>query len=102
MFCFSGKARQLNTEVSDTFRVYGNCGMCEKKIEAAATSVKGVKSADWDRESNVLILMFDEHLTNSLDVQKAIAKAGYDTEMVKGDDKAYDKLPGCCKYERKE
>jgi hypothetical protein len=30
----------------------------------------------------------------------AIANAGHDTEMHKATDEAYNKLPGCCKYER--
>ena len=39
------------------FKVVGNCEMCEKRIEKAAFSVKGVKSAElnrnlWEIESN--------------------------------------------------
>jgi hypothetical protein len=35
-------------------------------------------------------------------VQKPIAAAGYDTKNVTAANNAYEKLPGCCKYERKE
>jgi len=35
-------------------------------------------------------------------IQEAIAKVGYDTQDVTGDDKAYNNLSGCCQYDRKE
>ena len=34
---------------TEKFKVYGNCGMCEKRIEKAASSVDGVSKADWDK-----------------------------------------------------
>ncbi|MEY3194639.1 MAG: hypothetical protein RIQ78_736, partial [Bacteroidota bacterium] len=39
------------------FKVYGNCGMCEQRIEKAA-SIKGVKSADWDVDTKILSITF--------------------------------------------
>jgi len=41
--------------------------------------------------------------SEKVDIQKvhmAIAKAGHDTKMYKAENEVYDKLPGCCKYER--
>ena len=35
---------------TEKFKVYGNCGMCEKTIEKAAKSVDGVSTADWNKE----------------------------------------------------
>ena len=35
-----------------------------------------------------------------LDVKKAVAKVGHDTDEVKATDEEYDNLHGCCKYER--
>lgn len=34
------------------------------------------------------------------DIQKAIAKVGHDAGKHKASDEVYDRLPGCCKYER--
>ena len=34
-------------------------------------------------------------------VKKAIAKVGHDTDEVKATDEDYEKLHGCCMYERK-
>lgn len=33
-------------------------------------------------------------------IHEKIASVGHDTEKVKATDKAYNSLPGCCKYER--
>lgn len=85
---------------TEKFKVFGNCSMCEKTIEKAAQSVEGVSAADWNKETKMMEVSFDETKTNVHKVHMAIAKVGYDTEMHKADDEVYKKLPGCCKYER--
>lgn len=85
---------------TEKFKVYGNCGMCEKRIETAAKSIEGVSSADWDKETKIIEVTFDDSKTDIHKVHMAIAKAGHDTEMHKATDEAYNKLPGCCQYER--
>lgn len=81
-------------------KVAGNCEMCEKRIEKAAFSVKGVKNAEWDAEHQQISLIIDENKCSLVDVAKAIAKVGHDTEIVKAKDEDYEKLHGCCLYER--
>jgi copper chaperone CopZ len=81
-------------------KVAGNCEMCEKRIEKAAFSVKGVKSAEWHADHKDIHLIIDENKCSVEDVAKAIAKAGHDTEIVKAKDEDYEKLHGCCMYER--
>lgn len=81
--------------------VNGNCEMCKKRIEQAAFSVKGVKSADWHIDDRVLHLIINEEKCSPIDVKKAIAKVGHDTDEVKATDEDYEKLHGCCMYERK-
>ena len=94
----AGKAQEAKT---DTFKVWGNCGMCKKTIEKAAKT-DGVEKAEWDRETKIFTLVYNPAVTSNEKVQKAIAASGYDTENFTGDDKAYAKLPGCCHYERKK
>jgi copper chaperone CopZ len=82
-----------------TFKVYGKCEMCQKRIQDAALTVPGVKTANWDIETKMLKVSFD----GKVDIHKvhaAIAGVGHDTEMHKATDEAYAALPGCCKYER--
>ena len=81
-------------------KVAGNCGMCEKRIEKAAYSVKGVKNAEWYAEDQDIHLVIDETKCSIDDVAKAIAGVGHDTEIIKAQDVVYDKLHGCCLYER--
>lgn len=87
-------------EKTEMFLVNGNCGMCEKRIETAASGVKGVSSTDWDKETKMMVVAMDTTQTNIHKVEMAIAKVGHDTPMHKASDEAYNKLPGCCKYER--
>jgi copper chaperone CopZ len=94
---FSALGQDVETE---KFKVYGNCGMCEKRIEKAAESVEGVSEADWDKETKMVEVTFDKEKVEVMDVHKAIAAMGHDTEKVEAKDKDYDALPGCCRYER--
>ena len=87
-------------EKTEKFKVKGNCGMCEKRIEKAATEVEGVSKADWNKETQVLEVTFDDAKTSVHKVHMAVAAAGHDTEMHKAKDEVYNKLPGCCKYDR--
>lgn len=90
------KNKKVEVEVS------GVCGMCEKRIEKAAYSVKGVKSAEWHSDHQDLHLIIDETKCSLLDVEKAIAKVGHDTKNVKATDAEYAKVHGCCKYRTQE
>lgn len=80
------------------FEVNGNCDMCKKRIEKAAYSVKGVKSAIWNADHQDIHLIIDESKCSVLDVQKAIAKVGHDTAGVKATDEQYGAIHGCCQY----
>jgi membrane fusion protein, copper/silver efflux system len=80
------------------FSVAGNCEMCKERIESAAKTVRGVSSAIWDMNTKKLHLEFNPNQTNTINVQKAVAKAGHDTEKVKADNTTYANLPDCCKY----
>lgn len=99
LFMFGVIAVFAGTKTSE-FKVYGNCGMCKARIEKAAKAVDGVSAADWNEETKMIALTFDDSKTDADKVQVAIAKVGHDTEKHKATDKAYSKLPGCCQYDR--
>ena len=84
---------------NETIKVSGNCGMCKTTIEKAATKA-GAVTADWNEDSKELKVSYAANKTSSDKIQQQIAKSGYDTQSFKATDKAYDKLHGCCKYER--
>jgi len=99
---FSIQAQEkLNKNAKYEIEVNGNCDMCQGRIQKAAFSVQGVKSANWSPDTHKLNLILNEEKANIADIKKAIAKAGYDTDEVKATNENYDKLPGCCQYDRK-
>jgi mercuric ion binding protein len=97
-----GTAAVFAQSKTEKFEVKGNCGMCETRIEKAANAVEGVTKADWDKESMMATVVFDESKTSVDAIQKAIAKVGHDAGEHKASDEVYNKLPGCCKYDRSE
>ena len=100
IFLLIGAISVFAQSKTDEFKVYGNCGMCETRIENAAKSVNGVTIADWDKETKMLKVSYDKSKTDKHKIQEAVAKMGHDTDMHKADDKVYNALPGCCKYDR--
>jgi mercuric ion binding protein len=80
--------------------VWGECGMCKKKIENAAMTAGAIK-ANWDENSKMLAVSYDRYKTNAAAIEKAIAGVGYDTKNHVATYEAYNKLPGCCHYERR-
>jgi len=85
---------------TEKFEVGGKCGMCKTRIEKAASSVDGVSSAAWDKETKMLEVSFNPEKSDVHKVHLAVAKVGHDTKMHKAADEVYDELPGCCKYDR--
>ena len=82
------------------FFVRGNCGSCKARIEKAAKDA-GATFAFWNAETQTVQLQFDSNKTSSDSILKKIAKVGHDTDEVKATDEDYEKLHGCCMYERK-
>jgi hypothetical protein len=90
---------QIKNAKTDTVKVYGNCGMCEPKIEKAGNS-KNIANVDWNQETQMATLTYDATKTNQEEILKRIALVGYDSEKFLAPDAVYSKLPGCCQYER--
>ncbi len=84
---------------NEIIKVQGNCGMCKNKIEKAAKA-GGATTAFWNEHTRALAVSYNSAGTNSEKIQKAIAASGYDTQHFEASDKAYNKLMGCCQYER--
>ncbi|WP_339888347.1 metal transporter [uncultured Flavobacterium sp.] len=90
--------KSKNKEV--IIKAAGNCEMCEKRIEKAAFSVKGVKSAEWHVDCQDIHVIIDENKCTKEDVAKAIANVGHDTDIVRASDEAYEEMHECCQYDR--
>ena len=90
---------QIKNAKTETVKIYGNCGMCETKIENAG-NIKKVAKVDWDQDSKMATLTYDSTKTNSDEILKRIALAGYDSDKFLAPDDVYDNLHGCCQYDR--
>jgi len=99
----AGKIVLVNdSTTTETFKVYGNCGMCKKTIEGSLKKVKGVTSANWNKETKMMEVTFNPKQITLDDIKKKIAYVGYDTDQYRATNKSYNGLPGCCQYERPE
>lgn len=90
---------QIKNVKTETVKIYGNCGMCKKTIEKAG-NVENVAIVNWNKESKMAELKYDAKATTQEAILKRIAAAGYDSEKLKANDSSYNKLPGCCQYDR--
>lgn len=90
---------QIKNAKTETVKVYGNCGMCETTIEKAGTKSKLYKT-DWNVDSKMASITYDSKKTTAEAVLKSIALSGYDNTSFLAPDEAYNKLHGCCKYDR--
>ncbi len=88
--------------VTDSFTVYGNCGMCKSRIETAVNKLEGIQSANWDVDSKLIKVTYDESVISLDEINLAIASAGHDTQYYKAKTGDYHNLPVCCQYERKK
>ena len=85
--------------ITETFKVSGNCGMCKTRIEKAAKAA-GAQEASWDKDTKQLTVTFAKESTSLAKIQQKIAEVGHDNDAFKATNDTYNKLPACCKYER--
>ena len=96
----AGSTAATASLTTETFKVYGNCGMCKRKIEGALSDVEGVQYASWDVDSKVMTVKYDAGAVKLDDLKARIAAVGYDSETHRAPDEVYNSLHGCCQYER--
>ena len=90
---------QIKNAKTETVKIYGNCGMCKTTIEKAG-NVKNVATIEWNKDTKMATINYDDKKTNQDEILKRIALAGYDSEKFLAPDDVYAKLPGCCQYNR--
>lgn len=101
LFTTNTYANPLHTETA-TFKVFGNCEMCKKRIETSLKGNQAIISADWNVKSKMIKIVYDPHLITLDKIHQLIAESGHDTEKAKANEATYKKLPGCCQYDRKK
>lgn len=93
------KAKDNNPKsIKTSFQVRGVCDRCKERIETAAIYTKGVKFASWDKEHQMISVVYNPKKTTEEKIHQSIAGAGHDTSKASADAKAYQELPDHCRY----
>lgn len=99
LLSFTSCNAQIKNAKTETVKIYGNCGMCEKTIEKAG-NLKKVAKVDWNVDTKIATITYDTKKTNQDEILKRIALSGYDSDKFLAPDNVYSNLHGCCQYER--
>ena len=76
--------------------------MCKFRIEKQSIKIKGVKFANWDKNSNKLSIIYNSKKIDLVEVHKSVSNVGHDTSEMKAPTEIYNELPMCCLYIRKK
>ncbi len=85
---------------TETFKVYGNCEMCQENIEGALKKKDGVLKRTWSPETKMLTVTYDPSKITLTGIKQKVADVGYDTDEIHAKDEVYNSLHKCCQYER--
>jgi len=80
-----------------TFKVFGVCGDCKERIEAALDR-KGIYKALYNFKTQQVTITYKTGMFKEEQFHNMVAMVGHDTELVKADNVVYSNLPECCKY----
>lgn len=84
---------------TDTFKVHGNIA-CKAQIEELIVTIHGVESAEWNVETLLMQVTYDNTIVTRHQFFTKLAEAGYDNQGLRAKDSFYDALDEACKYER--
>jgi copper chaperone CopZ len=100
LLSFTSCEAQIKNAKTETVKIYGNCGMCEKTIEKAG-SINNIAKVDWNVDTKMATITYDSKKTNQDAILKSIAlsQVTIATHFLH-QTIAYSKLPGCCQYDR--
>ena len=99
LLSFTSCNAQIKNATTETVKIYGNCGMCEKTIEKAG-NLKDIVKIDWNVDTKIATITYDTKKTNQDEILKRIALSGYDSDKFLAPDDVYNNLHGCCQYDR--
>jgi mercuric ion binding protein len=79
------------------FKTSAVCDMCKARLEKSLAYEKGVQAAHLDVPSKVLTVTYNPAKTTPTALRTAVQKTGYDADDATADNRAYERLPECCK-----
>lgn len=75
------------------------CDDCKNRIEHDLSFLKGVKSSNVDLGTKEVTVIYNAEKTDPDKIRIAITKVGYDADTLKAAEKAFNKLPECCRVQ---
>ncbi len=93
----SAMKAQGKADTTVVIHTSAECEMCQKRIEKALLFEKGIKDVKVDYENGNVTVRYNPTRITLTKIKQLLSKAGYDADDVKADEKAYNKLPECCK-----
>jgi copper chaperone CopZ len=95
----TGHSQDVKSEKYKTIiiKTSAQCEQCKERIESVLAFEKGIKSSKLDLETKQITVVFQPAKTDPETIKKTISKTGYDADDVRKDEKAYNKIPECCK-----
>ncbi len=84
----------------ETFKVYGNCGMCKNKIENCLKENDGIVFRKYDIKGQMLEVKYDPKKITIKEIGQKVANVGYDNQYATASDENYNNLHQCCQYNR--
>ncbi len=92
--------QKIKNSKLENIRIEGNCTDCKFLIESAGSKKREVLLS-WDTDTKVATIEYDSLKTSCTNILKRIALSGFDNELFLAPTEAYENLPDCCKYLRK-
>ncbi len=82
--------------VTQKILVKGECGKCKTTIEQGL-DIPGVSFAEWNKETKILTIRYNDKKINEDQIHKTISNLGYATGKVAANKVSQSKLDNCCK-----
>ncbi|MDL2296454.1 heavy-metal-associated domain-containing protein [Bacteroidales bacterium OttesenSCG-928-B11] len=79
----------------------GVCETCKKTFTENVPFFKGVTDFKYDVATAKMTVTYNPQKTTVAEIRQGVSKLGYNADDVKADPKAREKLPACCKTEKK-
>lgn len=90
----------LAKNITTKFKVEGQCGECKENIEQAL-DIPGISYAEWNVESKMLTIRYNDKKIALDEIHDIISNIGYATSEQKANLEAQKKLSACCQPKTK-
>lgn len=82
--------------ITKTITVKGECDKCKDKIETAL-DIPGISFAEWNKETRILTVRYNDNKVSENDIHTTISNLGYATGKMAANKESQQKLADCCK-----